>query len=56
MKQYPPHRSQAAVGRLAMLVLTLAMSLFFVMSMAAGGPDGAGPLAQPLEAPAGFGQ
>ena len=55
MKQYPPHLSQADVGRLAMLVLTLAMSLFFVLSMAAGGHDGAGPLDQPLEAPAGFG-
>jgi hypothetical protein len=55
MKQYPPHLSQADVGRVAMLVLTLAMSLFFVLSMAAAGHAGAGPLDQPLEAPAGFG-
>jgi hypothetical protein len=55
MKQYPPHLSQANVGHLAMLVLTVALSLFFVLSMAAGGDSGAGPLDQPLEAPAGFG-
>ena len=55
MKQYPPHLSQADARRLAMLVLALAMSLLFVLSMAAGGHAGAGPLDQPLEAPAGFG-
>jgi len=55
MKQYPPHPSQADVGPVAMLVLTVAMCLFFVLSMAGGGPGGVGPLDQPLEAPAGFG-
>jgi hypothetical protein len=55
MKQYPPHLSQADVGHLAVLVLTVAMSLFFLLSMAAGGHGGVGPLDQPLEAPAGFG-
>jgi hypothetical protein len=55
MKQLPPHFSQANVGHVAMLALTVVMSLFFVLSMAAGGDGRAGPLDQPLEAPAGFG-
>jgi hypothetical protein len=55
MKQYPPHRSQVDVGRVAMLALAVAMSLFFVFSMAGGGHGGAGQFDQPLEAPPGFG-
>ena len=55
MKQYPPHLSEADVRSAALLLLTVAMSLFFLLSMAAGGHGGVGPLVQPLEAPAGFG-
>ena len=55
MKQLPPHFSQANVGHLAMLALTVVMSLFFVLSMAGGGPGGAGSFDQPLEAQPGLG-
>lgn len=55
MKQYPPHLSQADLRSTALLLLAVAMSLAFLLSMAAGGHAGVGPLAQPLEAPAGFG-
>lgn len=56
MKQYPPHRSQVDIGPVAMLALAVALSLFFVLSVAdGGGHGGSGPFAQPLEAPAGFG-
>jgi len=55
MKQYPPRRSQADVGPVAVLALAVAMCLFFVLSMAGGGPGGAGSFDQPLEAPRGFG-
>ena len=55
MKPSPPHLSHANVGHLAMLVLTVAIALVFVLSMAGGGDSVASPLDQPLEAPAGFG-
>jgi hypothetical protein len=55
MKQYPPHLSQADLRSVVLLLLTVAISLSFLLSLAAGGHGGAGPLVQPLEAPAGFG-
>lgn len=55
MRQYPPHLSQADVRSAMLLILAVAMSLFLLLSMAEGGHGTVGPLAQPLEAPAGLG-
>jgi hypothetical protein len=55
MKQDPPHLSQSDIERLALFGWTVALYLFFLLSMAGGGPDGVGPLQQPLEAPGGLG-
>jgi hypothetical protein len=53
MKQYPPHSSHAGVGPVALLVLTVAMFLVVVLSVADGHGEG-GPLDRPLEAPSGL--
>jgi hypothetical protein len=52
MKQYPPHLSHVGVGPVALLVLTVAMLLVFVLSMTGGGHGGVDPFAWPLQAPA----
>ena len=55
MKQYPPHLSQAGVAPIALLILTVAMVLLFILSMTGGDHGGIDPFAQPLEAPVGLG-
>ena len=55
MKNQPPHPSQAHVRSAVLLLLTVAMSLSVLLSMAASGHDGVGPLAQPLQPPGRFG-
>jgi hypothetical protein len=55
MKQDPPHLSQSDVERLALFGWTVALFLFFVLSMAGGGAHGVGSLQQPLEPPRGLG-
>jgi hypothetical protein len=55
MKQYPPHLNQSEIERLVLFAWTIALFVFFVLTMAGGGPDGVAPLQQPLEAPRGLG-
>ena len=55
MKNHPPDASQAHVRSAVLLLLSVALSLSFLLSMAPSGHRGVGPLDQPLEAPAGFG-
>ena len=55
MKQLPPHGSHAGVGHVALLVLTVALFLAFVMSMTGPGPGARDPLGRPQEVPAGLG-
>jgi hypothetical protein len=55
MKQYPPHLSHLDVGPVALLVLTVALLVVFVLSMTGGGHGGVDPFARPMEAPVGLG-